>query len=205
MAKIKVLFLSWQPALLFSLLSLFLDDPVVALETKNFAEFRKQIEIEKISSNLILIDDACSNRDQRLTTDSFLFNNNAAKKIIFTERHEIKYFDILIKCGAKGIISKYANVKQIREAIIRINNHENYYCENALNAHYAKSVCDDLFTSREKEIMALIGEGYTSRIIATKLFISKKTVDFHRRNLLRKLHFKTSSELIAFAARNDNK
>lgn len=204
MAKIKVLFLSWQPALLFSLLSLFLDDPIVALETKNLAEFHKQIEIEKIGSNLILLDDAFSNRDQRLTTNNFLYNNEA-KKIIFTECYETKYIDKLIKCGAKGIISKYANLKQIREAIIRVNNNENYFYENILNIHYAKTLDDDLFTSREKEIMSLIGEGYTSRIIATKLFISKKTVDFHRRNLLRKLHFETSSELIAYAARNDNK
>ena len=59
--------------LLFTLLALFSDDPVISLETKNYAGFLKQSTIEKIDYNILLLDDAFSNRDECTIIDNFLF------------------------------------------------------------------------------------------------------------------------------------
>jgi two-component system response regulator NreC len=56
-------------------------------------------------------------------------------------------------------------------------------------------------TRREKEILQLIAEGKSNREIADKLFISLKTVDNHRMNLMRKLNIHKSIDLITFALR----
>ncbi|MEJ8800825.1 response regulator transcription factor [Pontibacter sp. H249] len=56
-------------------------------------------------------------------------------------------------------------------------------------------------SDREMDIVRYLAEGYKSREIAEKLFISENTVRTHRRNLLRKYDLKTSSELIAIAVR----
>lgn len=54
----------------------------------------------------------------------------------------------------------------------------------------------DIFTKREKEIMRCIIEGITSVDIAKKLYISKHTVDTHRKNILAKTNTKTTLELV---------
>jgi DNA-binding NarL/FixJ family response regulator len=59
----------------------------------------------------------------------------------------------------------------------------------------------DTLTSREQEIMVLLAEGLSSKEIAEKLFISPKTVDNHRTNILRKLNLHSTIELIRYAAR----
>ena len=54
-------------------------------------------------------------------------------------------------------------------------------------------------SSREKEILGLIAEGYTNPEIAEKLFLSSFTVDSHRKNLLAKLEVKNTATLIRLA------
>jgi DNA-binding CsgD family transcriptional regulator len=57
-------------------------------------------------------------------------------------------------------------------------------------------------SKREKGILSLVGEGYTSREIADRLFISLHTVNTHRRNLVRKTNAKTGSGLVRYALIN---
>ena len=56
-----------------------------------------------------------------------------------------------------------------------------------------------VLTPREKEILALIAEGFTNPQIAEKIFLSPFTVDSHRKNLLAKLNVKNTAMLIRFA------
>ena len=57
----------------------------------------------------------------------------------------------------------------------------------------------DTLTQREKEVLKLVGEGYTSREIGDLLFISPKTVEKHRSNLMQKLGIHNASALTAYA------
>ncbi|MCK5836523.1 MAG: response regulator transcription factor [Desulfobacula sp.] len=59
----------------------------------------------------------------------------------------------------------------------------------------------DALTAREQEIMTLVANGMSSQNIADKLFISPKTVDNHRSNILKKLNISTVIELARYAAR----
>ncbi|NJL82991.1 MAG: response regulator transcription factor [Chloroflexaceae bacterium] len=54
-------------------------------------------------------------------------------------------------------------------------------------------------TAREREVLKLITDGYKNREIADKLFISTKTVDKHRANLLQKLNARNTAELVKYA------
>ncbi len=58
-------------------------------------------------------------------------------------------------------------------------------------------------TKREKEVLQLICEGYTNQEIADKLFISQRTVDGHRSNLMDKTYSRNTAELVTFAIKND--
>ena len=61
--------------------------------------------------------------------------------------------------------------------------------------------CDNSVTNREKEVLQLIGNGDSSKIIADKLNISETTAITHRKNLIQKLHVKNTAELIKEAVK----
>ena len=56
-------------------------------------------------------------------------------------------------------------------------------------------------TPREQEVMRLLAEGLSAKEIAEKLFISKKTVENHRSNIMRKLDLHSTVELVRYAAK----
>ena len=60
-----------------------------------------------------------------------------------------------------------------------------------------------VLTSREQQVMALIGRGYSNRQIADELVLSKRTVEWHVGNLLSKLGVRTRPELVAWASRHE--
>jgi DNA-binding NarL/FixJ family response regulator len=67
--------------------------------------------------------------------------------------------------------------------------------EGVTNSEYAQ------LSSREQEVLRMIAEGIPSRDIAERLFISVKTVENHRSNILHKLGLKTTVDLVKYAAR----
>ncbi|MDP2304144.1 MAG: LuxR C-terminal-related transcriptional regulator [Ignavibacteria bacterium] len=56
-----------------------------------------------------------------------------------------------------------------------------------------------ILTKRETEILHLIAEGFKNCVIANKLYISARTVDTHKTNLIKKLNLECASELTCFA------
>ena len=60
----------------------------------------------------------------------------------------------------------------------------------------------ETLTPREKEILELVVEGHTSKVMAEMLHLSPRTVDHHRANLLKKFDMKNSVDLVNFAVRS---
>jgi DNA-binding NarL/FixJ family response regulator len=59
-----------------------------------------------------------------------------------------------------------------------------------------------VLTPRERQVMQFVAEGYTSAAIAEQLFISPRTVETHRSNLMRKLGLRTPAEVVRYAVRH---
>ena len=73
-----------------------------------------------------------------------------------------------------------------------------------LNARPAcKLIPYDTLTPREREVLALVAEGYTSAEIADRWVVSRRTVESHRSHMMRKLNLKTQADVIRFAVRRD--
>src|SRR5207249_545839 len=78
--------------------------------------------------------------------------------------------------------------------------------DDALNLYERKAGEESLdpyetLTNREREVLQLAAESYTSGQIGERLFISSRTVETHRANLMRKLGLKTQTDLIRYAIR----
>jgi two-component system response regulator NreC len=100
--------------------------------------------------------------------------------------------------GAKGYILKNSSLKKVLEAIRTVASGKTYF-DNDIITHDSITKEEIILSNREKEILQLIGEGKTSNEIATSLFISKTTVDSHRKNIMKKINVHGKTDLIRFA------
>lgn len=112
----------------------------------------------------------------------------------------------ILMSEAEGYILKNTGKQELLTALEKINNHGTYYSNEVLSLMFEKvkhekkkeSALKKL-TARELEILLLITEELSSEEIAEKLFISKRTVDTHRINILAKTEVFTLVGLIKFA------
>ena len=113
------------------------------------------------------------------------------------------YIKKMMENGASGYILKNASKEQLLEAIHAVHEGSIFFSGEVGQAlqEYQRSSREELpvLSRREKEILALITEGYTNPEIAEKLFVSQFTVDSHRKNLLAKLNVKNTASLVRLA------
>lgn len=135
-----------------------------------------------------------------------------ALKILMLTMHKNKqFFYRSMSAGADGYLVKSDPDQEILLAIDKIREGRTYispyladdFTEDVLSAYRneADSPFKDL-TKREKQILSLVVEGYTSRDMADKLNLSPRTVDHHRSNLLKKFNMRNSVDLVNYAVRN---
>lgn len=119
-----------------------------------------------------------------------------------------------IKAGAKGYLPKDIRREELISAIYAINKGENYFSReindiilnsyiNKVKNHDNSADKEKSLTKRELEIIKLVGEGLINKEIAAKLFISVRTVDCHKNNIMHKLNIRSSIELIKYAIKHE--
>lgn len=120
------------------------------------------------------------------------------------------YIVNVLRAGAKGYILKEAPIEELILAIKTISNGSSYFAkeisvkilallEGTERPSASKEPSEkSSLTERELEILELIAEELTNKEIAAILFISPRTVETHRRNLIRKLKVKNTAGLMRF-------
>lgn len=110
----------------------------------------------------------------------------------------------MMRSGAMGYLIKNTSKEELREAIFAANAGEQYVqadvkealLRDALGSSRQRTTFRPTLTRRESEVLKLISEEMTSQEIAEKLFISPKTVETHRLNLLQKLGVRNTAGLV---------
>lgn len=120
------------------------------------------------------------------------------KIIAFSMFDQAEAVEQMKQAGASGYIMKNSSLKKLLEAIRIVAKNETFF-DDAIMAKDGLTKEDIILSSREKEILRLIGEGSTSQEIADRLFIGKSTVDTHRKNILKKMNIHGKTDLIRFA------
>lgn len=101
--------------------------------------------------------------------------------------------------GASGYIMKNSSLSMVIEAIRTVANNDTFFDNSIVADKVGFNQEEILLSSREKEILRLIGEGKTSNDISEALGIGKTTVDTHRKNILKKLNIQGKNDLVRFA------
>jgi DNA-binding NarL/FixJ family response regulator len=117
----------------------------------------------------------------------------------------------IMKAGAMAFVSKKAGYEELIQAIKVVHGGKKYIC--AETSRKLKNINkflagiedtlrgeDEFFSKREREVLELMAKGHSSRKIAENLFITEKTVESHRKNMILKAKVKNTAELIAYAS-----
>jgi two-component system response regulator NreC len=144
---------------------------------------------------------------ERITTQYF-----DTKVLVLTMHAEIQYIVRVVEAGGSGYVLKSAADRDLVDAIRQVHRGKTYLYPDAahlLFEHYrhqgsrAEAASDelDLLSEREREVLILTAQGYSSREISEKLVISPKTVDTYRQRLMEKLELRNRVMLVQYALR----
>jgi two-component system, NarL family, response regulator NreC len=133
-------------------------------------------------------------------------------KIITLSMHSDKqYVKGALEAGADGYLLKNCTYRQLTDAIQSVYEGKKYLSQDitemVISGYLSPSKSEesdfDKLSEREKEIFMLFAHGKTTREISEKLFISVKTVNTHKQNILEKLQLASSTELVKYALKNN--
>jgi DNA-binding NarL/FixJ family response regulator len=130
----------------------------------------------------------------------------ATTKIIGMSLHTQPSYAIrMIRGGALAYVTKSSPLGELFKALDAVLDGKRYLCNQIKNALTEQAMSDEndkyrfeLLSGREIEIINLISRGLSSKEIAGELFVSKKTVEVHRYNILKKLNLTNAAALVNF-------
>ena len=163
---------------------------------------------QELAPDVIIMDIAMPGIDGLEATRRIKKQNPKAKIMILTQYDNKEYMLSAIKAGASGYLPKRALGTDLVSAIHIIYRGDFFIypsVASALIEHYQHHQAENTdpynrLTPRQREILKLIAEGHTIKEIAAAVFISPKTVQSHRAELMENLGLHNRTELIKYAA-----
>ena len=164
---------------------------------------------DKLEPDLMLIDLSMPKLNGMEAIHEIKRRNPQIKVIALTVHKNEEYILAALEAGANGYVLKDASQGELFMAIQYVMAGKKYLSPTISekivevfleNRKVGKEFSAwDTVTSREKEILKLIAEGYKNKDIADHLFISIKTVEKHRSNLMKKLDLHNTAALTTYA------
>jgi two-component system response regulator NreC len=167
--------------------------------------------VEQLSPNVVLMDIAMPILGGLEATRRICRRYPGTRVLALTQYVDKEYVLPLIEAGASGFISKTAASSELCSAIRNVHRGESFLSpsvarvmiesyQNATSSHDSHDSYEKL-TDRERDVLKLVAEGYTTQEIAHLLIISPKTVEGHKTNLMAKLELRNKIDLVKYAVR----
>lgn len=173
---------------------------------------------KKLEPDVVVIDLSMPKLNGVEATKIILKNNPSSKVLVLTMHDNEEYVYQILKSGAGGYILKNSGREELAAAIQAVAKGERFFSprvsEIMVEAYLKRADTreehlindkDIPLTKREKEILFFIADGLNNNQIAEKLFISPRTVDTHRTNIMQKLDIHDTANLVRYALSKKNK
>ncbi|MCQ2959848.1 MAG: response regulator transcription factor [Bacteroidales bacterium] len=175
-------------------------------ESENGRIFLEKIEQE--IPDIVLMDIQMPEIDGIVASQKAIEKYPNLKIIALSMYSEEEYYSKMIDVGVKGFLLKNSQFGDVQKAIIDVSEGNNFFSQEILDRIIAnmykkkneKPILD--LTEREIEVLYNICKGLSNVEIADMLYISKRTVDKHRENLLLKTEAKNTAGLVVYAIKN---
>lgn len=175
-----------------------------------------KIALEKLAieqANVVVMDISMDEMDGIQATEEIIRLYPETKVLALSMLNENIHIKQMMNAGASGYLLKNSGEDEVKAAINTLADGGTYYSPEVtqtvmsnLSGRKSQKVSayalEIPLTDREKEVLRLIMEEFTNQEIAEKLFISPRTVDAHKRNLLEKTGSKNVAGLVMYAVTN---
>ncbi len=158
--------------------------------------------------DIVIMDINMPEMDGIQATREVLRKHPSVRVLGLSMYNDREYISDILKAGARGYILKNTGKETLLNAIRTLQSGGNYLGEDVgrtlLNSFIKNPGVGEVvekLSDREKEVLECIATGLTTHEIADQLFISKNTVETHRKNLLYKLKARNTAELVNNAYR----
>jgi two-component system, NarL family, nitrate/nitrite response regulator NarL len=205
MNKIKVLVVDDHPMVLEGMRSMLLQISFVEISGTAPNAYEAIEKIKETSPDIVVTDINMPEVSGIELTVKIRKEFPAVRVVAMSTFKERSYISQMIQSGASGYLVKSASREEIEEALLSVYEGKLYMSLdiNLSAADKAELNTVPVLSSREKEVLQLIADGFTNPQIAAKLFISLHTVDSHRKNLLTKFAVNNTASLIKLAAKHN--
>ena len=163
--------------------------------------------------SIIIMDISMPEKDGIETTKAILKKRGKAKILALSMFDETHYVNSMLDAGAMGYVLKTTGPEELSKAIITILGGEKFYSNEVAvkllespiisSAKPSKSRWISKLSKREVELIKMMSIGFSNSEIASKLFLSKRTVENHRFNIMKKLRVKNTAGIIKYALLNN--
>ena len=207
MKQIRLLIVDDHQIILDGITSLFsgLDDIRVVHTANNGKEALDTLKV--LTADVVLMDIDMPVMNGLDAAREIKKGLNPPKIIILSMHSESGMVKNLIELGVDGYLIKNSGKEEMISAIRKVYKGHKVFAPAVTlsligNSTSNKQKLDINLTDREIEILKLISDGFSNKEIGEKLFISHRTVDTHRTNMMKKLEVNNIAGLISFAIRN---
>ena len=168
--------------------------------------------LKKVTPDAVILDISMPNIRGIEATREIKMTTPGVKVLILTMHKRKEYLYHCLSAGADGYLLKedadtelYAALKKVKGGGVYISPilSEQLVDDFVQTFRGDPKFSAEKLTSRERQVTKLIAEGKTNRVIAKLLFISVRTVENHRANIMKKLKLKNTAELIKYAIRKE--
>lgn len=184
----------------------------VSIEADNGRHLLDQLRVYTGQIDVILLDMSMPEMNGIETMKALKEEFPDIKVIILTVYNEDKFILTAVELGANGYLVKNADPSEVEKSIRTVVSHDFYFDDQTLEAmkkglftsrqKLSMNIISEL-TQREKQVLELICRESTTSEIAAQLFISERTVDGHRNNLLAKTGCRNTAGLVLFAVKHN--
>lgn len=176
----------------------------VVAEAASGEEFLEMLQ--GLEADVVFMDFSMPGMDGAEATERALERRPDLRIITLSMFGEESYYTHMVKAGACGFLLKDSGIDEVIESIEEVMREGSYFSPRLLmsitrHMRLEESSDDDPLSEREKEILVAICRGLSNQEIADELFISKRTVDKHRANILEKTGCKNTAALVVHAIR----
>ena len=170
---------------------------------------RIAIELAReLQPDVIIIETAMPNLNGIEATRQIIHELPEVKVIALSAHSDRRSVCEMLKAGASGYLPKRCAFEELVSAIHNVVSNRTY-----LSSHISRIVVEEylhrvgeqgksaytVLTDREREVLQLIAEGKSTKVIARELYVSPKTIEWHRSQLMKKLRIESVAELVKYA------